>query len=49
MTEQNFFGMMTWQQNMFWILVFFVVVIIAIIWHLRLRKSEQAQANKNSK
>lgn len=43
MAEHNFFGMMDTSQNIFWILMFIVIVIIGIIWHLRLKKKLDAR------
>ena len=43
MAEYNFFGMMDMSQNLFWIIMFIVIVAIGIIWHLRLKRKLDAK------
>ena len=36
--QENFFGMMSLQQNLAWVAIFIVIIIIGTAWHLRLKK-----------
>jgi hypothetical protein len=41
--EENFFGMMSLRQNIAWVMIFIVLVIVGTFWHLRLRKRLEAK------